>query len=87
MALLQYDITSGNQITHTSSGRGSGLGLVLAKEIVSMHGGSVIVESEEGVGSSFGFRIPFEVVNTKDESSADSRSTICPVTVRHYDAL
>lgn len=28
-----------------------------------MHGGSVIVESEEGVGSAFGFRIPFELAS------------------------
>lgn len=60
---------------------------MLAKEIVSMHGGSVIVESEEGVGSSFGFRIPLELVNMKDESSADSRSTICPISVSYCMTL
>lgn len=57
-------ITLGHNFPETlCSGRGSGLGLVLAKEIISMHGGSVIVESEEGVGSAFGFRIPFELAS------------------------
>lgn len=37
---------------------GSGLGLSVVKEIVEMHGGSVFVKSEPGVGSEFGFSIP-----------------------------
>ena len=48
------------------SGRGSGLGLVLAKEIIALHGGSVIVESEEGSGSVFGFCIPFELASAAE---------------------
>eukprot|EP00596_Hydrurales_sp_CCMP1899_P010132 CAMPEP_0119042986 /NCGR_PEP_ID=MMETSP1177-20130426/16320_1 /TAXON_ID=2985 /ORGANISM="Ochromonas sp, Strain CCMP1899" /LENGTH=564 /DNA_ID=CAMNT_0007010129 /DNA_START=1274 /DNA_END=2968 /DNA_ORIENTATION=+ len=49
-------------------GRGTGLGLVLAKEIISMHGGRVVVESVEGQGSSFGFCIPFEVYTEVEEA-------------------
>lgn len=37
---------------------GSGLGLVLTKELIEMHGGSIQVESKEGIGTSFRFRIP-----------------------------
>ena len=37
---------------------GSGLGLCVVKEIVELHGGSVFVESEPGVGSEFGFSLP-----------------------------
>lgn len=37
---------------------GAGLGLALCKEIVSAHGGSIWVESEEGKGSTFIFELP-----------------------------
>ncbi|MCT8136532.1 HAMP domain-containing protein [Anaerobacillus sp. CMMVII] len=37
---------------------GSGLGLAIVKEIVEIHGGTVAVESEEGVGTNFYLKIP-----------------------------
>ncbi len=37
---------------------GSGLGLAISKQIVEMHGGSICVESEPGVGSVFEIRLP-----------------------------
>ena len=39
----------------------TGLKLMIAKEIVALHGGEVIVESKEGHGSTFGFCIPFDI--------------------------
>lgn len=40
---------------------GSGLGLILCKDFIKKHNGSIWVESELGMGSKFGFRIPFPV--------------------------
>jgi signal transduction histidine kinase len=46
---------------------GVGLGLALCKAIVEQHGGTIGVESEDGHGSTFWFRLP-----VKSTSSADN---------------
>ncbi|MEJ7559015.1 MAG: two-component regulator propeller domain-containing protein [Pedobacter sp.] len=53
------------QVDNTASvlNQGSGIGLSIAKEFVDMHGGSIVVESEPGIGSTFAIELPV-IVNT-----------------------
>jgi signal transduction histidine kinase len=39
---------------------GSGMGLYLAKNVAIRHGGSLRVESKEGVGSTFSLKLPLQ---------------------------
>ena len=39
---------------------GTGIGLTLCKELLTLHGGQITVSSEEGKGTSFTFQIPIE---------------------------
>jgi two-component system, sensor histidine kinase and response regulator len=48
-------------IPGTANELGSGLGLMLCKEIIGIHGGSIWVESQSGKGSSFIFTLPVSV--------------------------
>lgn len=52
---------------------GSGIGLLLVKNYVVMHGGNVSFESEEYKGSSFKFTIPYKIV-----------SDVLPVEASHH---
>ena len=53
-------------------GKGSGLGLALCKEIVTLHGGTIGVDSDEGRGSTFHFRIEFGIPNRSSFGSKAS---------------
>lgn len=48
---------------------GLGLGLALVKYVVAAHGGSVWAYSREGVGSTFGFRLPLSQPEAQEHSS------------------
>ncbi|MEO7905273.1 MAG: ATP-binding protein [Candidatus Saccharimonadales bacterium] len=50
---------------------GTGVGLFLAKKVVVAHGGTVIFESEEGKGSTFGFRLPIKKLSLAPADSAN----------------
>lgn len=42
----------------TKNEKGTGLGLILCKELVEINGGKISVESELGAGTKFSFRLP-----------------------------
>ncbi len=79
--LKQHDIferfTQANIETQRLYG-GSGLGLSIVKSIIDMYGGTLTMESKEGVGTSFRFILPFkkyaETKETPEVNLSDSNS-------------
>jgi signal transduction histidine kinase/ligand-binding sensor domain-containing protein/DNA-binding response OmpR family regulator len=51
--------------------QGSGIGLSIAKEFVKMHGGTISVQSEPGLGSSFIIELPFSTTEAVEEMTID----------------
>jgi signal transduction histidine kinase len=54
---------------------GTGLGLYLAKRVVEDQGGTIIFNSVEGKGSTFGFELPFKPINPIREVKHASRKS------------
>jgi signal transduction histidine kinase len=46
------------EVADATKKKGSGLGLAICKAIIEQHGGTIGVESEEGRGSTFWFKLP-----------------------------
>jgi PAS domain S-box-containing protein len=59
------------RVTGPNTSRGTGLGLYISKAIVEAHGGHIYVESVEGKGSTFGFRLPLPTVGAKRHTSTN----------------
>jgi CheY-like chemotaxis protein len=55
--------------SHTRKFGGVGLGLAISMELVERMGGTITCESEEGVGSTFSFPIPFGYDQTKSDEA------------------
>ena len=50
---------------HGHKHKGTGLGLAITKQLVEIQGGSITVNSEEGVGSTFTFTLPYKKSESK----------------------
>ncbi|NEQ35761.1 MAG: PAS domain S-box protein [Okeania sp. SIO3I5] len=68
---------------------GTGLGLVLVKQMTELHGGTVSLTSEVGVGSCFSINIPYDSVSPlveADSSSDDINQPSLPISVQGEDS-
>ena len=50
---------------------GTGVGIFLAKKVVTSHGGDVLFESTEGKGSTFGFTLPVKKLRIKSDDKTN----------------
>jgi len=75
---------------------GSGIGLLLAKNYVSMHEGEISCESQENIGSTFKIEIPYKAISEidtikeKSDSVAESKlagTTDLPIVLKQSPAL
>jgi len=55
---------------------GTGVGLFLAKKVIDAHRGTVIFETEEGKGSTFGFRLPLALVAVEQPDVSKHAATV-----------
>ncbi|PKP10024.1 MAG: hypothetical protein CVU09_08960 [Bacteroidetes bacterium HGW-Bacteroidetes-4] len=54
-----FKASTKSTVAGTQNERGTGLGLLICKEFVERHGGSIRAESETNIGSTFYFTLPF----------------------------
>ncbi len=56
--------------------KGTGLGLSICSKLVALLGGSIVVDSERGVGSEFKINVPFEISKTKETKSDEIKADV-----------
>jgi signal transduction histidine kinase len=58
-----------------TSGEGAGLGLVIVKKIMELHGGQVYVDTSLGRGTTFFLSLPITIQQTEDEIASSQQTT------------
>ncbi|MFA5879112.1 MAG: ATP-binding protein [Candidatus Margulisiibacteriota bacterium] len=76
---------------------GTGLGLVISKELIELHGGKIWLDSEENKGTTFSFILPIKnssqtIINKKKILVVDDEKDICTLikahlTVKNYEVF
>ena len=56
------------------SHEGSGIGLALVKELIELHGGTIVVDSVQGAGTTFTIRLPFGTAHLPPDAIASTLS-------------
>jgi signal transduction histidine kinase len=64
-----FDISAKHTTIGTNREKGTGLGLILCKEFIERNGGTISVESELGIGTTFKFTLHKEQI-AEDQSVA-----------------
>ena len=59
---------------------GSGLGLVITKQIVELMGGNITVQSKEGLGSTFIVEVPLKLIKPAEDNADDKNEKENPAT-------
>ncbi|OUS38134.1 hybrid sensor histidine kinase/response regulator [Rhodobacterales bacterium 56_14_T64] len=75
---IQHIFGEFNQVEDESNRQfeGTGLGLAISKRLIEMMGGSVWVESDEGEGSCFGFRVPLPTAEGPQPAATELPATL-----------
>ena len=71
-----FDVFAQEGKLSTTTFSGSGLGFSIVKDIVELMGGTIELESEENVGSTFTFTVPFEIDHLAENN--DPQEDSCP---------
>ncbi|MHA7649000.1 SpoIIE family protein phosphatase [Mycobacterium sp. ML4] len=63
------------ETSRARSTEGSGIGLALVRELVTLHGGSIAADSREGEGTTFTIRLPFGTAHLPPDELAEPHET------------
>ena len=66
-----YEPFSREQTTPDTTYTGTGLGMAITKELLERMGGSIVIESEQGMGTTVSIAIPFEIASEVPKSKTE----------------